>query len=243
MKKTITSILAASLLASIASAQLWVENTSATNLTFSFRGLTGGPVNTSNSELAGGRVTINLTNIAATSFNVSFNIENLSGLNTLVGNPSSLVSFGPGVFTGLGFSVQSPWTFTTMNAVTGWASQAPGSFSPSPTFSYEVGAETTNGTNDSIPGLGANQTFVFNFSKGAMQAAPTIASVFEAFAGGSYFVFRIQATGGQAGSDKVGIDLGGGPPFGNPVPEPSTYGLIGAMALLGLMVVRQIRRR
>jgi hypothetical protein len=56
--------------------------------------------------------------------------------------------------------------------------------------------------------------------------------------------FQTVGTGGQD-SDFLGLDLGEDPGGGGSgfVPEPSTYGMFGALALLGLMVVRQLRRR
>lgn len=58
-------------------------------------------------------------------------------------------------------------------------------------------------------------------------------------------IFRVQGVAVGVGSDKIGVnfsndDGGGGSGF---VPEPSTYSMFGALALLGLMVVRQLRRR
>lgn len=247
MKKTIISMLAASFLASFGSAQVWVQGSTDTNLDFIFRSVADpGVIGNQYDSMAGAEVVIDLTPLG-NNFTLTFTILNLSGLTNVNVAPSTTVDFGPGTITGFGFNVIPSFDNVTLSPHTGWVIGNPpaspdGSFHPA-AYDFEVGATTTNGNNDSITS-GAQQSFEFNFTTGSDQSGLTLDDLLDTNANGWEFAFRFQSTSGAGSSDKVAINRegGGGGGFGF-VPEPSTYGMFGALALLGLMVVRQVRRR
>lgn len=54
----------------------------------------------------------------------------------------------------------------------------------------------------------------------------------------SDLLFRVQETSGNAGSDKIAVNFSS-----TPVPEPSTYGIIGAFSLGIMILLRKIRKK
>ena len=114
----------------------------------------------------------------------------------------------------------------------------------------DIGAETQSPNPISKGLAGGYQTvfsFYFNGASDQVFLDSFNADTFFSDADGEDLFFRFQSVSsngvGTADSDKVfvGWDPGGGG-FDNPVPEPSTYGLFGAMVLLALVMARARKR-
>ena len=218
MKKTIISLFAAGLLASVASAQLVYNITGDTGVKATF--------------------TFTFDDTAET---VTVAVD-----NTIAG-----VGGATGTITGFGF--QTPFTDAelgtngdnvtiTSQTTTSWLASEPWEVSPAQ-FTKEYGVSTDGSPNGSNPTngitFGSSATFVFTF--------PDFVGM-TGWGGDDSLAVRFQTVvdsqGATGQSDKVlgTPDDGGGGGSGS-VPEPSTYGMFGALALLGMMVVRQMRRR
>lgn len=240
-------------LAAAAHAQLWIESQSATTLQFVFKSVEDNlAIKNEYDSGAGARLTIALSDnpggLPGFNYSLSITIQNLSGLNNtpVVGAPGGVVSFGVGTITNFGFSVEAPpFSFVGMNAVTGWVADTNGISGDGGTYDFDVGAQTSSGVNYAITS-GNSKTFVFNFLGPTLDGnplAPALVDLFKPNDKGVYFSFHFQQSANGGDSDKVAVvfDEGGGG-FDNPVPEPSTYGLFGAMALLALVIARKRSR-
>lgn len=221
MKRTIISLFAAGVLASVASAQLYV--------------ITG---------------TLNGTGVKA-EFN--FSIDDVANTVTVDINNNILGTGGAkGAITEFGFNVPDSLNLALVSfTATGtggflesaWTKVVP--YSLTPGFDQDFGVNGSPTPNTITWGNTAQ--FVFTFPDfGAADVAN--------FIGQNGLSVRFQSivdsqavdgTGAAITSEKAfggpGDDGGGGGGAGA-VPEPSTYGLFGAMALLGLMVARRARR-
>jgi len=217
MKRIIISLFAAGLLASVASAQLYI--------------ITG---------------TLNGTGVQA-SFN--FTIDDVANTVTVDIDNTILGSGGAkGTITEFGFNVPDSLnlalvTFTASGTggfdAASWTKQAP--YELEPGFSQDLGVNGSP-TPDTIL-WGNTAQFVFSFNQDFVGT-----DLAAGWLGQNALSVRFQSvltqTGQTGQSEKAfgGPDDGGGGGSGF-VPEPSTYGMFGALALLGLMAVRQFRRR
>lgn len=121
-----------------------------------------------------------------------------------------------------------------------------------PLFVFQIGSTLTTASSASInmiDGADAYNTFFqvgnsATLGTGTQFAGTIIALTSNTFNTGASLNGRVIALNGAVTLDTNDIyqDIGGPGP-GGIIPEPSTYGLLGAMALLGMMVVRQLRRR
>lgn len=212
MKKFIIALFATGLLASVASAQLYVVEGGTTGVKAKF---------TFTIDDVLDRVTVDID-------------------NTILG-----VGDAKGSITGFGFNVPDSLnlgliSFTATGGagfnVNSWVLGSP--FDLEPGFDQDFGV-TGSPQTDTIQ-WGTTAQFVFSFNQDFTGT--------EGFLGQNALSVRFQNVIDSAGtpdqSDKVfGNPDGGGGGGSGSVPEPSTYGMFGALALLGLMVVRQLNRR
>lgn len=286
-RRTPTSLLLAlALLPLSASAQLWIENLTDTNLTFAFRGVTGLGVYANENQGAGARLSLNFD---TTTRVLGIDVTNLSGGVRTVGTGAAQqnVFFGAGTLMGFGFETNPDNLLATwFGAWTNTAFNAPGTFggdainfnltqdynlsggTGSP-FYMDVGTATGGNVNGGNPSAGLSAghgaSFRFRFNSAAFDA--TTFNPFDFFFRDTDpdiydMSFRFQQTSGLGqydsarrsdsfghsfaqcdndGSDKVAIVFN--TEYDYEVPEPSTYGLIGAGALLALALHRRFRRR
>jgi hypothetical protein len=121
-------------------------------------------------------------------------------------------------------------------------------------FTVDLGLESDNNGNPNgnsvANGVEFGETVVFKFSFDAVTyAMPELESVADFFnqdATGPDFLVRWQnVRNANQGSDAFGGDFPHETdiPQGGEVPEPATYGLIGAAALIGLVSLRRLRRQ
>jgi len=218
MKKTIISIIAASLLASVASAQLYlVQGSTGVKAEFTFT-------------------------IDAGANTVTVFVDNtIAGIGGAFGRISGFGFNTP--FSGVELGVDGANVSFTENAPGDWNKFVPFDVSPSDPYEQDFGVGTgptaNGGAGDPGVEFGSTATFVFTFPDFVAGAD---------WLGTDALTVRFQTVtdwqGATGRSDKVlgNPDEGGGGGSGF-VPEPSTYGLLGALALLSLMVVRQVRRR
>ena len=216
MKRTIISLFAAGLLASAASAQLVYDLVGDTGVEAQFTFTFDDTANT---------VTVWIDNTIA-------------GVGGVQGR---ITSFGFNTpFSGAELGVDGANVSFTEDASGDWASFVPYDLDPNPPFGQDygvgIGSNPEGGGSGGIL-FGETATFVFTF--------PDFEGM-DGWGGEDSLSVRFQSVGADGSfedSDKVigtPDDGGGGSGF---VPEPSTYGMFGALALLGLMVVRQLRRR
>jgi len=252
MKKTIISMIAAGVLASATQAQvIYLGGTSDLSNPASLK-VTGTDTNNvvnSNNNLG---IMIQLDfgwDISTGTFELT--VSNVSGF------ASSILGFGINhadslSYLGMTQTAQSAGvgTFTATANVSG------SDISPfGGTIDIFADAPSQGGPNVGIEN-GESATFEFAFNGAAAGNFSSVQSFFDGLVGSDFnddngdvgnfdMIFRVQGVAFGAGSDKIGVnfpgdDDGGGSGF---VPEPSTYGMFGALALLGVMVVRQVRRR
>jgi hypothetical protein len=160
--------------------------------------------------------------------------------NTIAGDGGA-----QGAITGFGFNVPD-WMDVSLVSftATGGAGFAESSWDLGPDFDLEPGYDQDLGVTgapqvDTIQ-WGTTAQFVFSFNQDFTGT--------DGFLGANSLSVRFQSIENSINpesSDKVfgNPEEGGGGGGGGVVPEPSTYGMFGALALLGMMVVRQVRRR
>lgn len=216
MKRLIISLLAAGFLASAASAQLVYNITGTTGVKAKFTFTFNDSLDT---------VTVGIDNTIA-------------GIN---GANGRITSFGFNTpFTATQLGIGGANVSFTENADGTWNKFVPFNLNPAPLQDFGVGLGTTEegGGGGGIQ-FGETATFVFTFPDFVGTAG---------WGGADSLVVRFQSVLNSQGvpgdSDKV-FGTPGDDPGGDlgVIPEPSTYGMLGALALLGMMVVRQMRRR
>ncbi|MEO6567806.1 MAG: hypothetical protein ABIO94_03510 [Opitutaceae bacterium] len=157
-----------------------------------------------------------------------------------------------GILTSFGFDL--PGSFATPDVPVVTYTPGPGSFTQTslvdpinfavvqpysetnPVGTFDIGAEASSPAPDN--GLAAGATAVFTFQFGGDLTNFSQANFFGSNGSDSDFGFRFQAVGTNgSGSDKFVY-------YDNPpIPEPSTYGLVAASALIGLVGVKRYRSR
>jgi hypothetical protein len=223
MKKHMISILAVAVLASAATAQLYVVEGGETGVTAGFTFTIDDVANTVTVFVDNTIPGVNgaMGTITTFGFNTPFTTEDL-------GDGGSNVSFTQDLEGDL------------------WNKFAPYDLSPA-TYAQDfgIGSGPNEQGGNPLSGIafGSTATFVFTFPDF------TGTDVIAGWLGENGLSVRFQAVvdfeGSSDQSDKVfgnPDEGGGGGGFGS-APEPSTYGLFGAMALLGVAVVRQMSRR
>ncbi len=276
--------LALSILPIAAFGQLWIEQRTATNLTFAFRGVNDLGVFTTENQGAGARLSLDFDTAAK---RLAISVTNLSGgwRTVGVGDEQDTLYFGTGTLMGFGFETNpdnlqatsfASWASSALNA--GPAGLDPINFSLAQNydlsggganqFYMDAGTAASGNVNGGNPGnglaAGYGAKFLFTFNTPSFNAAtfnPLDFFFRDADPDIYDMSFRFQQTGGLGtastpgrhsghftdcfendnGSDKVAIVFNLEQDF--EVPEPSTYGLIGAGALLALALHRRFRRR
>jgi len=223
MKTYMISIIAAAALASAASAQLYTVEGGETGVTAEFTFTIDDVANT---------VTVFVDNTIL-GVNGAMGTITTFGFNT----PFTTLDLGPG-----GSNV----SFTQDLEGDLWNKFAPYDLSPAiyaQDFGIGSGPNEQGGDPQSGIAFGSTATFVFTFPD--FTGTDTIAG----WLGENGLSVRFQAVvdfeGSTDQSDKVfgNPDEGGGGGGAGSVPEPSTYGLFGAMVLLGIAAVRHMNRR
>jgi hypothetical protein len=222
MKKCIFSIIAAGALASAASAQLYTVAGGTTGVTAEFTFTIDDVANT---------VTVFVDNTILGENGAQGTITTF-GFNT----PFATADLGAD-----GSNVSFTQDFGDM-----WNMFAPYELSPTETFAQDfgVGSGPTEEGGNPQNGIefGSTGTFVFTFPD--FTGTDSIAGWLGEDGLSVRFQEVLDSMGVSGQSDKVfGNPDDGGGGGGGVVPEPSTYGLLGAMALLGIAAMRYLRHQ
>jgi hypothetical protein len=210
MKKTIISLIAAGVLASVATAQLYIVQGGGTGVKAEFEFTIDDVANT---------VTVDVNNSIPGEGGAEGAITGF-GFNVPAGIDINLITFS--ATGGAGF-VEASWV--------------DGFFNLEPGFDQDYGV--TGSPQPHTIQWGTTAQFVFTFNQDFSGTAGFIG-----INGLSVRFQSIENSINPESSDKVfGNPDDGSGGGGGSVPEPSTYGMFGALALLGMMVVRQLRRR
>ena len=227
MKKLILSVIAAGVLVSAASAQLYT--------------VTAGDENSTEATGVTAEFTFTIDDVANT---VTVFVDNtILGENDAQG---TITSFGFNTpFDSADLGVDGADVSFTQDFGDMWNTFAPYELSPTMTFAQDfgVGSGATEEGGDPQNGIefGSTATFVFTFPD--FTGTDAIAGWLDEDGLSVRFQEVLDSLGQSGGSDKVlgGVPDDGGGGGGGVVPEPSTYGLFGVMALLGIAAVRYLR--
>lgn len=173
-----------------------------------------------------GTLTLTLENLAGElNLDTPLNLTDRYTLGTLTG-------FGFDLADGLSY-VSGPLTFTQTPNVSFLLSIPFTETHPEGTFDFGASAESPAPQN----GLQAGNTATFTFTFQGATAANFSEATFFANNPGPDFGFRYLEVGPRGqGSDKFVYDT-------DPIPEPSTYGLFAAAALIGLVVLKRSKKK
>ncbi|HEX2101719.1 MAG TPA: PEP-CTERM sorting domain-containing protein, partial [Candidatus Synoicihabitans sp.] len=207
------------------------------NLTFnsSLRTLTVNVTNLSDNNDSGTRT----VQVGPNNTNVGFHAGALLGFGFEV-NPNSLVLDRSGYDRSTGVANSA----YNLPGVSGADSNVPNSFydplnfGHAPAYNVDVGVYWDGSSSDRLD-AGKGATYVFRFESTNFNSAIFNPSLFWSSNASNQVDFSVvfNSTENKADWDKVAIAF----PL-MPIPEPSTYGLIGAGVLLGVAVLRRRRR-